>query len=194
YFGYKNFSGWKLAVLHKNNKLSIYMNEKLAWKEAEKLIQQLGFWLNEHVRSAFEKARTESLSSYSLYNLWFTYIFNIITTPFMLNYHVNYSFDKIRIEFLISYSLYNLLFTYIFQTITNPLMVIVRLWIFAFTFLVFLIILLSNGISVPFLPADNFKEQVSNEEFFSIVASLHLFFMLAYFFGYLIKRYFNIGK
>src|SRR5699024_842161 len=61
YLGYKNFSGWKLAVLHKNNKLSIYMNEKLAWKEAEKIIQQLGFWLNEHIRSAFEEARTESL-------------------------------------------------------------------------------------------------------------------------------------
>src|SRR5699024_5720697 len=122
YIGYKNFSGWKLAVLHNNNKLEIYINEELASKAAEKVIQQLGFWLNEHVRSAFEEARTESLSSYSLYNLWFTYIF---------------------------------------QTITNPLMVIVRLWIFAFTFLVFLIILLSNGISVPFLPADNFKEQVS---------------------------------
>src|SRR5699024_4642109 len=155
YFGYKNVSRMKLAVLHKNNKLSIYMNEKLAWKEAEKIIQQLGFWLNEHIRSAFEEARTESLSSYSPYNSWFTYIFQIIT---------------------------------------NPLMVIVKLWIFAFILLAFLIILVSNGISVPFLPADNFEEHVSNEEFFSIVATLHLFFMLAYFLGYLIKRYFNIGK
>src|SRR5699024_2679694 len=99
-------------------------NEKLAWKEAEKLIQQLGCWLNEHVRSAFEKARTESLSSYSLYNLWFTYIF---------------------------------------QTITNPLMVIVRLWIFAFTFLVFLIILLRSGGSVTSLASGYFKVQVSNQ-------------------------------
>src|SRR5699024_8867617 len=139
----------------KNNKPSIYMNEKLAWKEAEKLIQQLGFWLNEHVRSTFEEARTESLSSYSPYRSWFVYIFH---------------------------------------TITSSLIVIVRLWIFAFIFSGTLIILERNGISIPFLPAYNFEEQISNEKFFSIVASLHIFFVLAYFFGYLIKKYFNIGK
>src|SRR5699024_11867661 len=99
-----------------------------------------------------------------------------------------------RIEFLSSYSRYNSWFFYIFEIITDPLMGIVKLGILAFILLAFLIILVSNGISVPFLPADHFEEHVSNDEFFSIVATLHLFFMLAYFLGYLIKRYFNIGK
>lgn len=84
YFSYKNSTGLKLSLLQSNNIFAKYMNERLAWKEAERLLKHLGYWSDENIRSSSIEDRIQSLSSYTPYRSWFAFIFHTITNPLII--------------------------------------------------------------------------------------------------------------